>query len=84
LGGATAPYSTDNQKTQEARRALYDDARGAGIVPSLLRHIIKERRMNPEALAERNVTLDEYRNALGLFASTPLGLAGEARLLTPP
>lgn len=57
-------------------REVYKEAKDAGIDTTVLREIVREARMEPEARHSRYSLLDSYRQALGLdYATTPLGEA---------
>lgn len=54
---------------------IYQEAKDAGFVPKLMREVIRERAMEPDARAERENMLDLYRRQLGMLADLPLGAA---------
>lgn len=54
---------------------IYQEAKDAGFVPKLMREVIRERAMEPDARAERENMLDLYRQQLGMLADLPLGAA---------
>lgn len=54
---------------------IYQEAKDAGFVPKLMREIIRERAMEPDARVERENMLNLYRNQLGMLADLPLGEA---------
>lgn len=54
---------------------IYQEAKDAGYQPKLMREIIRERAMEPDARAERESMLNLYRNQLGMLADLPLGEA---------
>jgi uncharacterized protein (UPF0335 family) len=56
-------------------REVYAEAKEAGFDTTILREIVRERRMEPEARKSRYQLLDEYRHALGMLVDTPLGEA---------
>jgi uncharacterized protein (UPF0335 family) len=60
-------------------REVYAAAKEAGFDTTILREIVREMRMDPEARAARYETLDDYRAKLGMLDGTPLGEAGAAR-----
>jgi uncharacterized protein (UPF0335 family) len=59
-------------------REVYDEAREAGYNIKALRQLVRERRMDQDALAALNETLDEYRAKLGGLVDMPLGEAAVA------
>jgi uncharacterized protein (UPF0335 family) len=64
----------------ESRREVYTEIKSAGYDVATVRAIIKRRAMDPEKRQEAENLLDIYMDALGDFASTPLGVAGADRL----
>jgi uncharacterized protein (UPF0335 family) len=52
---------------------VYREIREAGLNAKAVRRIVQERRMDQDALAAFNDTLDNYREALGDLDGTPLG-----------
>lgn len=60
-------------------REVYAEAKGVGFDVKALRIIVRERREDADKLAERKAVLEIYRAALGDFAETDLGKAGEPR-----
>jgi uncharacterized protein (UPF0335 family) len=66
LNGEKAALQTDIS-------AVFAEAKSAGFDVPVLREIIKLRKMDAEKREVREMLMDEYRHALGLFASTPLG-----------
>ena len=56
--------------------AIYKEAKEAGFDTKAIRHIVKLRRMEREKRDAFENAVDTYRQALGDFASTPLGQAG--------
>ncbi len=58
-------------------KQVYDQAKEAGFVTSMLRKVVTEYRMEAEERAAQYALLDAYRSALGLLAGTPLGEAAE-------
>jgi uncharacterized protein (UPF0335 family) len=56
-------------------REVYAEAKDAGFDTTLLREVVKEHRIDPEARSARYAKLDAYRRALGMLADTPLGEA---------
>jgi uncharacterized protein (UPF0335 family) len=59
--------------------AVYQELRDAGYNVKAVRRLVAERRMDRDALAAFNATLDDYRGKLGMFAETPLGEATAQR-----
>ncbi len=56
-------------------REVYREAKDAGFDTTILREIVKEYRTDGEARQSRYALLDQYRQALGMLAGTPLGEA---------
>src|SRR4029077_8651979 len=56
-------------------REVYAEAKDAGFDTTTLREIVREQRMDSEARTARYAMLDQYRQALGMLADTPLGQA---------
>ena len=57
-------------------REVYSEAKAVGYDAKIMREIVKLRKMEPDARAEREALLDTYKCALGLdYAATPLGAA---------
>jgi uncharacterized protein (UPF0335 family) len=68
------------ERLEEEKKALggdikevYAEAKGTGFDPKIMRMLIKERRMDKDALDEQEMLLDVYRRALGMLADLPLG-----------
>lgn len=55
--------------------AVFAQAKSAGFDASVMREIIKERKMDTAERIERETLRDIYRHALGMLADTPLGEA---------
>lgn len=47
-------------------KEVYAEAKGRGFHAPAIREIIKERRLDPDSVAEQEAILDIYRNALGM------------------
>lgn len=47
-------------------REIYQEAKGNGFEPKILRHIIRLRKMNPADRAEQEALLDCYKSAIGM------------------
>lgn len=56
-------------------REVYSEAKGLGFDVKTLREIIRIRKMDKADYQERQAMLDLYKDALGLFADTPLAVA---------
>lgn len=56
-------------------KEVYSEAKGSGFDVKIMREIIKDRKMDPADLQEREFLIDTYRKALGMLADTPLGEA---------
>lgn len=63
----------------EDLKLIYAEAKNAGFDVGILREIVRERRMDPEARESRYAVLDAYRRSLGMLDGTPLGDAAMAR-----
>jgi uncharacterized protein (UPF0335 family) len=63
----------------ETIRAVYEHAKDAGLVPVILRQIVRERQLDGDVRNEQHALLDAYRRALGMLAATPLGEAAMHR-----
>jgi len=70
----------ERETLNERSKDIYDALREAGYNAKAVRQIVRERRMDADALEAYNDTLDEYREALGQLAGTPLGEAGAPRM----
>jgi len=73
------------ERLEEERKALgadikdiYTEAKSAGFDVKVLRQLIAERRKEPAEVEEQRSLLEVYRDALGEFASSPLGQAAMA------
>jgi uncharacterized protein (UPF0335 family) len=82
IGSALRSYSNRIESLHDDRDALngdirevYKEAKEAGFDTTILREIVRERRMDPAARQSRYQLLDEYRHALGMLADLPLGAA---------
>jgi uncharacterized protein (UPF0335 family) len=64
-------------------REVYGEAKDAGFNVTILRGMVKENRMEPEARDSLYQLQHEYRIKLGMLAGTPLGDAAEERSLRP-
>ncbi len=56
-------------------REVFAEAKGEGYDTRIIRQVLRERKLSPEELREREEMLDTYRNALGMLADSPLGEA---------
>lgn len=74
----------DRQAINEDIKAVYEEAKEAGIVTKHLRAIVAESRIDAETRADMYRIRDEYRHALGLLADLPLGQAATQRAETQP
>lgn len=59
---------------------IYKEAKSAGYDVKALRKLVAERSKDPREIEEQEQLLDVYRNALGMFAETPLGEAALRRV----
>lgn len=71
--------SNDRDALNADFKEVYEEAKEAGYNTKALRQIVRERRMDQDALAALNETLEDYRNKLGGLADMPLGEAAMAR-----
>ena len=51
-------------------RDIYSEARATGFEPKIMRQIIKMRGLDREVLAEQDILLSSYREAVGLIEIT--------------
>jgi uncharacterized protein (UPF0335 family) len=65
----------DRQALNRKITAVYRKAKEAGYQTPILRVIIAERALEPQVWADQQTLLQQYRQALGMFADTPLGEA---------
>lgn len=75
------------ERLEEERKALgsdikdiYTEAKSAGFDVKVLRQLIVERRKDPAEVEDQRTLLEVYRDALGEFASSPLGRAAMERV----
>jgi uncharacterized protein (UPF0335 family) len=68
------------ERLEEEKRALsgdikevYDEAKGTGFEPKIMRQIIKLRKMDKEEVDEEESLLDLYKRALGMAPGADLG-----------
>jgi uncharacterized protein (UPF0335 family) len=61
-------------------KEIYQEAKSAGFDCSVIRKLIRERKMDAADLEEQETLLDVYRRALGPYADTPLGQAAIERV----
>ena len=61
-------------------KEIYQEAKSAGYDCKVLRHLIRQRKLDPADLEELETLLDVYRRALGDFVSSPLGAAAMERV----
>lgn len=54
---------------------VFAEAKSKGYDPKIMRLILRERQMDAADRQEIAALLDTYREALGMFATTPLGQA---------
>jgi uncharacterized protein (UPF0335 family) len=65
----------DKRAASDVLNGIYAEVKEAGLVPAFLRQVIKERRIEAGIRDAQYALLNSYREALGLFADTPLGEA---------
>jgi uncharacterized protein (UPF0335 family) len=73
----------EKKELNDTRRLVFAEAKEAGFDVTILREIVREMAMEPEARAARYDRLDEYRHAVGILADTPLGRASEPAVERP-
>lgn len=56
-------------------REVYQEAKGEGFDTRVIRQMVRDRKLSPQELEEREAIVDTYRRALGMYAGTPLGAA---------
>ena len=56
-------------------KEVYAEGKAAGLDVKMMREIVKLRHMDTAKLGEREAVRDQYMNALGMLADTPLGQA---------
>lgn len=61
-------------------RDVYAEAKAVGFDAKVMREVIRIRKMDHDARAEREALLDTYMHALGMLADTPLGSAAMRRV----
>ena len=64
------------ERLEEEKRALmadirdiYSEAKATGFEPKIMRQVVRMRAMDRDLLAEQDILLDTYRDAIGLTAS---------------
>ena len=67
---------TEIETLKDGRRQVFKRLKEQGFHTPAVRIIIRERKEEPDVLAEKLAKLEEYREALGDFADTALGQAG--------
>lgn len=79
------------ERLTEEKRALsadiavvFAEAKSKGYDPKIMRLILRERQMDAADRQEIAALLDAYREALGMFAETPLGQASLHAVQTGP
>lgn len=60
-------------------KEIYGEAKKGGLNVKAIRKLIAERRQDQAAREAMEETLDQYRHALGMLATTPLGEAAIKR-----
>lgn len=56
-------------------KEVYAEAKSSGYDPKIMREVVRVRRINKADRAEQQALFDIYMEAVGDFASTPLGQA---------
>ena len=56
-------------------KEVFAEAKGEGYDTKIIRQILRDRKLSPEALQEREEIVATYRRALGMYADSPLGRA---------
>lgn len=57
---------SEKRDIAEQIKEAFSEAKGRGYSTPIMREIIKQRRMKPDDVAEREAILDMYRSALGM------------------
>lgn len=57
---------SEKRDIAEQIKEAFAEAKGRGYSTPIMREIIKQRRMKPDDVAEREAILDMYRSALGM------------------
>lgn len=64
------------ERLEEEKRALmadirdiYSEAKATGFEPKIMRQVVRMRAMDRDLLAEQDILLETYRDAIGLAAS---------------
>jgi uncharacterized protein (UPF0335 family) len=70
-------------EVKSRRSEVFAEAKAAGFSVGTLREIVREMQMEPDARNARYQLLNEYREAVGILADTPLGQASEPRVDMP-
>ena len=59
---------------------IYVEVKAAGFDKATVREVVALRRLDPEKRRMKEELLDQYRHALGMLATTPLGEAAMRRV----
>lgn len=63
----------DKKAVGEDIKQVYAEAKSIGFETKIIRHLIRERKIDEQKRRERDDLIDIYKNALGMLADTPLG-----------
>lgn len=73
------------ERLEEEKKGIADDikdvyleAKSQGFDAKIMRIIVRERKMDKNARAERDALIETYKAALGMLSDTPLGQAALA------
>ena len=58
--------ASEKRDIAEQEKEVFAEAKGRGYLIMAIRTIIKERRKQPDQLAEENAVLEMYRHAMGM------------------
>lgn len=60
-------------------KEVFAEAKATGFDTRIMRLVIKERLLSTDELVERDLLIETYKRALGMFITTPLGEAAMAK-----
>jgi uncharacterized protein (UPF0335 family) len=85
-GGHLLAFIERIEKLSEEKAALaddiksvFDEARGTGLDPKIMRKVIAIRKQDKAKREEQEALIDLYLGALGMLADLPLGVASISR-----
>lgn len=59
----------EKRSIQEGIKEVYDEARGVGLEPKIMRQLIKLRKMDADKFKEHEVLMVVYKKAVGMLVS---------------